>query len=576
MSEEINNYHKVLANYFATKPLYLDEHNKEKLNIRKIDEQPWQQIKCRKFKELEKTLVNAEIFLALSKRDRFDIWRYWQSIPSEKVNFVTKYLKAIKLWRKELGKTKKYELVLNELSHLFYVSEKKDESLKLFEEVYKLAKSLYKNGDIRLAIRQNNLGACYAYKQNWEKAFELFENARPVFMEEYGIKHPDTWTLLEGIAVCKFHTNRVNEGIIELKKCLKFNRKQFGKICYSVANCIHNLAIAYTYEDELSKSIPLLKKELEINVKILGEKHPTTIKNKELLRDWIYLSELKLISLQLEYNQKFSESLKTYMLLEDLCTEMQSKTMMASCLYGKARMLRLLGNKDEAISEAKMALEFASDSYIKLIEPLNKFINSKLNEYIFVSYGKFNVLNKILRKIYLNVDSEEFGEVLYYGEFLRNIAARRFETGDFQITEHLLNHLLNIEFDLSSTYIHLARLFLITDRLLNCNEFISKGWDMKSKAKSYVLARLLWFKITLALIENKTIENYLSQLNALLLKDEVFKEWTMLPVLDHIKPKLTEHQYALLTALVDAMSDKQNLAKLNDFEVWRNAKEIEI
>ena len=53
-------------------------------------------------------------------------------------------------------------------------------------------------------------------------------------------------------------------------------------------------------------------------------------------------------------------------------------------------------------------------------------------------------------------------------------------------------------------------------------------------------------------------------------------EWTMQPVLDHIKPKLTEQQHALLSALIDAMSDKQNLEKMNKFEAWRNAIPEEI
>jgi hypothetical protein len=50
----------------------------------------------------------------------------------------------------------------------------------------------------------------------------------------------------------------------------------------------------------------------------------------------------------------------------------------------------------------------------------------------------------------------------------------------------------------------------------------------------------------------------------------------MQPVLDHIKPKLSKQQHALLSALVNAMSDKQNLEKLNDFVEWRDAKPIEL
>ena len=48
--------------------------------------------------------------------------------------------------------------------------------------------------------------------------------------------------------------------------------------------------------------------------------------------------------------------------------------------------------------------------------------------------------------------------------------------------------------------------------------------------------------------------------------------WIMEPVIDHITPKIKEHQHTFLSALVAAMSNKANLDKLNDFKEWRDAK----
>jgi hypothetical protein len=86
------------------------------------------------------------------------------------------------------------------------------------------------------------------------------------------------------------------------------------------------------------------------------------------------------------------------------------------------------------------------------------------------------------------------------------------------------------------------------------------------------VARLVWFKIALAFIESNSVEKYFGQLKTILQKDDAFMGWTMQPVLDHIKPKLSEHQHAFLSALVDAISAKQNLEKLNEFPEWRDAK----
>ena len=61
----------------------------------------------------------------------------------------------------------------------------------------------------------------------------------------------------------------------------------------------------------------------------------------------------------------------------------------------------------------------------------------------------------------------------------------------------------------------------------------------------------------------------MGQLKTVLQAEDAFMDWTMQPVLKHIKPQVTEHQYAFLASLVAALSDKQNLDKLNDFTEWR-------
>jgi hypothetical protein len=48
--------------------------------------------------------------------------------------------------------------------------------------------------------------------------------------------------------------------------------------------------------------------------------------------------------------------------------------------------------------------------------------------------------------------------------------------------------------------------------------------------------------------------------------------WAMDPILDHLKPRLTASDHALLTALVAALSDRANLEKLDEFPEWQEAK----
>jgi hypothetical protein len=131
---------------------------------------------------------------------------------------------------------------------------------------------------------------------------------------------------------------------------------------------------------------------------------------------------------------------------------------------------------------------------------------------------------------------------------------------------------LNEGFEPVGIHHHLARIYLITDRFTESESHVENAWNMRKDAKNYIIARLLWFKIAIAQLVKKPLENYLGQLKSVFQKEDAFMNWTMQPVLDHIKPQITEHQHALLSALVDAMSDKVNLEKLNEFEEWSDAK----
>lgn len=159
---------------------------------------------------------------------------------------------------------------------------------------------------------------------------------------------------------------------------------------------------------------------------------------------------------------------------------------------------------------------------------------------------------------------------------LRQRATKYYELEQYAKAEVILNKLLGDGFEPIGVRHHLARICLITDRFLESEKYVQDAWELKREAMPYIVARLLWFKIALASIENKSLENYIGQLKSGLQKEGAFMEWAMQPVLDHIKPRLTEQRYALLSALVDAMNDKTNLQKLNDFEEWRNAKQEEI
>jgi len=288
------------------------------------------------------------------------------------------------------------------------------------------------------------------------------------------------------------------------------------------------------------------------------------------LEDWLKLSELQKISFELEQDCKFSESLKAFIQLEDLCAELATKPFMAKCLYGEARVLRALDLEMEAISKAKMALKFADDSNKKLIEPLQIFLKAKQNNYHNGTKRESSTVADNLKELYMNAvpDSKDKAS----NEFLRRLALNRFEMGDYHTTEELLFRLLNTGFEVISTHIHLTRLFFVTNQISKSVEHINLAWAMKAEAKPYVLTRLVWFKIALAFINHEPVNYFLGQLKTVLKNNDAIMEWKMKPVLDHIKSKITDDQHDLLSALVDAMSYVEKLNLLEKFEIWRKTE----
>jgi hypothetical protein len=53
-------------------------------------------------------------------------------------------------------------------------------------------------------------------------------------------------------------------------------------------------------------------------------------------------------------------------------------------------------------------------------------------------------------------------------------------------------------------------------------------------------------------------------------------EWSMDPVLEHLKPRLTASDHALLTALVAALCDGEKLAELDLIPAWREAEPLPV
>jgi nephrocystin-3 len=145
-----------------------------------------------------------------------------------------------------------------------------------------------------------------------------------------------------------------------------------------------------------------------------------------------------------------------------------------------------------------------------------------------------------------------------------------FESGEYAAAEEILQGLLDTGFEVLSTRLHLARIALMTDQFSVANQHVSEAWSHRNKAQPYVIARILWMQSLLALLDKADATPILGKMKTALQADDVQMGWTMKPVLDHLKLRLSADVHALLTALVAALSFKEKVADLDEFPVWRD------
>lgn len=154
----------------------------------------------------------------------------------------------------------------------------------------------------------------------------------------------------------------------------------------------------------------------------------------------------------------------------------------------------------------------------------------------------------------------------------RQDAADRILSGDFAGAEELLNGLLAERFALPSTNCHMARVYLMTGREPQAREQIDLAWAIEQRAPHYVWCRILFFKCIFAIFDGQDYSPLVAQIKARLLARSAHLDWIILPMLDHLRPRLGEANYEFLKVLASALSDPCNLPDLDAYPQWTGAQ----
>jgi hypothetical protein len=149
-------------------------------------------------------------------------------------------------------------------------------------------------------------------------------------------------------------------------------------------------------------------------------------------------------------------------------------------------------------------------------------------------------------------------------------ALDRYIRGDYPGAEHLLRGLIDVRFELRSTYAHLARVLVMRDRLDEARAAVAEGRAAEVEGLEYTTARLLWFEVLFAALDGRDLAGPLGQLKAALASSSSRESWAMAPVLDHVGPRLDGQVRDLLAALVAVLSGDSDVRSLNPIGLWRS------
>jgi hypothetical protein len=111
----------------------------------------------------------------------------------------------------------------------------------------------------------------------------------------------------------------------------------------------------------------------------------------------------------------------------------------------------------------------------------------------------------------------------------------------------------------------------MTNDFKSMSEYANQAWSIHEGADNYVVPRILFFILTGRMLAGQFFDDVVCDISKALQKPNVSLEWTMSPVLELHKSRLSPDCFNLLTALIGALNNSTELDALKALPLWRNA-----
>ena len=112
----------------------------------------------------------------------------------------------------------------------------------------------------------------------------------------------------------------------------------------------------------------------------------------------------------------------------------------------------------------------------------------------------------------------------------------------------------------------------MTDREPEARKEADRAWDVRHTSPAYALVRTLFTKTLLQALAGEDLKPGILTLKRAMNGPDAHMEWTVQPVLDHLKARLGEEQHSLLTAVLAAICNRNRLSDLSAYPLWVAAR----
>ncbi len=375
---------------------------------------------------------------------------------------------------------------------------------------------------------QKNLGWIYRELTEYPKAEILLDNALTSAIEKMGLKNvfvTDCQSKLGDILNCSGKYDRAYE---LLEQAVNTDIEILDENNPLVALHRNNLALVYNSMSRNEEARNILEQALQSDLDNFGEKHSIVAIRRHNLGN--ILNDLG------EYEK-------------------------AQEVYEKAlqSLLIIRGEKHPSVANTQL-----------------------LSSYVYFNQGNIQKAEELCQSAY-NIDLNIFGPEHSrtkqskngLADAIRRKALAQYQEGKFDDAIASLDQVVELNYEIPSAMCHLARIYFTLGRISEAKECIIQAYEQRRDAQQYVLVRILYLKLIIAMIDDNNIKPELTQLKHELVKDNASTTWIIQPMLEKVQFKISTSHFALLKALSAAIDTSVDIIKLDDIEEWKNIEKVD-